>query len=169
MLSFLIGLTTFLGVINVSSSSEVENHAIYVSVLEIEKVDERGQIRIKIFADDLEDAIYNSSQKRIDLLKGDCSQNKILVSEYFANHLQLTLDGTNVDYKFISCEVNDISIWFNYDFTSMTTWSELEVKADYLMELFPTQSNVVSINNQGQKKMFRLVKGDEFKTISFNK
>ena len=169
MLSFIIGLTTFLSAISVDSSSEVENHAIYVSVLEIEKVDEIGHVRIKIFADDLEDAIYNSSQKRIDLIKGDCSQNNILVSDYFANHLQLNLDGTNVNYQFISCEVNDISIWFNYEFTSMTTWSELEVKVDYLMELFPTQSNVVSVDYPGQKKMFRLVKGDELKTISFNK
>ena len=168
MLSFLIGLSVFLGAISVNSSSEVENHAIYVSVLEIEKVDKIGEIRIKIFADDLEDAIYNSSQKRIDLIKGDCNQNKILVSDYFAKHLQLNLDGTYVDYQFISCEVNDISIWFNYEFASMTTWSELEVKVDYLMELFPTQSNVVSVDYQGQKK-FRLVKGDELKTISFNK
>lgn len=168
MLSFFIGLTTFLSILSFDSASLRENHAIYVSVLEIEKVDETGHIRIKIFADDLEDAIYNSSQSRIDLIKGDCSQNDVLVSDYFAKHLQLNLDGSNVEYQFISCEVNDISIWFNYEFTTMTTWSELAVKADYLMELFPTQSNVVSIDYQGQKKMFRLVKGDETKTILLN-
>jgi hypothetical protein len=35
------------------------------------------------------------------------------------------------------------------------------------MELFPTQSNVVSRDYLGQKKMFRLVKGDEMEIISY--
>ena len=74
----------------------------------------------------------------------------------------------NLDYDYLSCEINDISIWFNYKFTTGSKWSELEVKADYLMELFPTQSNVVSITYIDQKKMFRLIKGDEVEKINFS-
>jgi hypothetical protein len=169
MISLLVSLVVLLSVESLIDSTERDIHAVYVSVLEIEKGEGKksGQLRIKVFANDLEDAIYNSSKERIDLLNDDYDQNKDLVNNYFSRHLQINLDGHKVEYHYNSCEVNDISIWFSYEFASITTWSEIRIKADYLMELFPTQSNVVSIDYLGQKKMFRLVKGGEMKIISY--
>ena len=145
-------------------------HAIYVSVLEIEQVagEKDGNISIKVFANDLEDAIFNKSQKRIDLLNGDCDKNKALVNDYFSTHLQISIDGKKLDYDYLSCEINDISIWFNYSFITEPNWSKLEVQADYLMELLPTQSNVVSITKGEEKRMFRLTNDHTVQTVTLN-
>ena len=77
------------------------------------------------------------------------------------------IDGKKQDYRYLSCEVNDISVWLTFDFTSSSTWGEVEITADYLMELFPTQSNVVSITYHSEKRMFRLTKNSTSETISF--
>jgi hypothetical protein len=146
-------------------------HAIYVSVLEIEQPigEKGGTINVKIFADDLEDAIFNMSRKRINLLTDECFKNKDLVNIYFAQHLQISIDGKKLEYYYSSCEINDISIWFNYSFISEPNWSELEVKADYLMDLFPAQSNVVSITKGKEKKMFRLTNQHTTQSLLFSK
>lgn len=139
------------------------SHAIYVSVLEVEP----GSIMVKVFANDLEDAIFNQARQRPDLLSGNCSQSKALISNYFKNHLKFKINGEEQGYRYLSCEVNDISLWLTFEFTSPPTWSEIEITADYLMELFPTQSNVVSITYHSKKRMFRLTKGATTETINF--
>ena len=139
------------------------SHAIYVSVVEIEQ----GSINVKVFANDLEDAIFNHSRQRPDLLNADCGQSKVLIANYFNDHLTCTIDGKEQKFTLVSCEVNDISLWLTFDFKSPATWGQVELTADYLMELFPTQSNVVSITYQTEKRMFRLTKESSTEIITF--
>lgn len=160
---FLLSIFYGIGLFSTVSYERSTRHAIYVSVLEVKQ----GSIMVKVFADDLEDAIFNQAQQRPDLLSGNCNQNKILISNYFEKHLMIKIDGKEQGYRYLACEVNDISIWLTFDFTSLSSWGEVEITADYLMELFPTQSNVVSITYQTEKKMFRLTKGDTIKTVHF--
>lgn len=168
--AFFIGLLTFFSIFSSSDLPKRDLHAIYVSVLEIDQSINRadGNIRVKVFANDLEDAIYNRSQKRIDLLKDNCEESRELISGYFNQHLVIDIDGQPVTYKFIGCEINDISIWISFACAMPTTWTNVKVKADYLMELFPTQTNVVSVKYLDQKKMFRLIKGDESEVFEFS-
>ena len=69
------------------------DHAIYVSVLEIgyNEDHQKGSIKLKIFADDLEDAIHNQSGQRYDLMEGDCDLTYEALSVYLAAHLQLSI------------------------------------------------------------------------------
>jgi Domain of unknown function (DUF6702) len=144
-------------------------HAIYVSVLEVEQEagTKQGTIRVKVFANDLEDAIFNQSKNRIALQNGDCGQNKSFIGGYFKEHLHLNIDGTPIKYRYVSCEINDISIWLTFEFISPPAWSKVDITADYLIELFPTQSNVVSVTYRNEKRMFRLTKGSTTETVSF--
>jgi hypothetical protein len=139
------------------------SHAIYVSVLEIEQ----GSLKVKVFANDLEDAIYNHCQQRLDLLTGNCSQSKSLIDNYFSDHLAVKIDGQERKFSYKTCEVNDISLWLTFEFNTPAKWRKVEITADYLMELFPTQSNVVSVSYLKEKRMFRLTKGATTETISF--
>jgi len=58
-------------------------------------------------------------------------------------------------------------LWLTFEFNSPAAWRNVEITADYLMELFPTQSNVVSITYKKEKRMFRLIKGSTTETINF--
>jgi len=157
MISFLIGLITFLG----SSTTIKVDHALFISVLEIEQSTydkQKGTIRIKLFANDLEDALYNFSKKRINLLETDCLANKNLISNYFNVYLKVSINGKLLEYKYLSCEINDISLWLFFDFDATDEWKNMNISASYLMELFPTQSNVMSVTVSDNKKLFRFTK-----------
>jgi len=163
------GIIYGLSLLNLDSKDLSSNHAIYVSVLEIEQVSEgeTAKIMVKIFANDLEDAIFNQSEKRLDLLTGSCDQNAASLLSYFYDHLQLSINGKLQKYSFISCEINDTSLWLTFEFKSPSKWGELAITADYLMELFPTQSNVVSIKYHGDKRMFRMTNSATHQKLNF--
>ena len=166
---FLLSILYSLSLLNPGSVAPRTNHALYVSVLEIEKdrSSEKASIMVKIFSDDLEDAIFNHAQQRLDLQGVNCDQGETYINNYFNDHLKLSIDGKEQSYSYLSCEVNDISLWLTFEFTTSTSWNEVEITADYLIELFPTQSNVVSITYHSEKRMFRLTKGSTTETISF--
>ena len=128
---------------------------------------EQGSIKVKVFANDLEDAIFNHSQQRLNLLDGECTANKEEIGNYFKDYLKISINNVAQDYSFRSCEVNDISIWLTFKFNSPDIWQQVEIKANYLMELFPTQSNVVSVTYLEEKRMFRLVNDVPSKQITF--
>jgi len=159
MISFLVILSTLVNVFNFPFYGN-DNHAMYISVVEIEKAvsDNNGFIRVKVFTSDLEDAIFNFSQQRIDLSGGNCKPNAALINDYFEAHLGIKISDEFIKYSLASCEENDLSIWLNFNFISNANWKTVEVKADYLMELFPTQSNIVNIKYEGVIRMFRLTK-----------
>ena len=160
---FLLSILYSLSILDLNHKDLDSSHAIYVSVLEVEQ----GSIMVKVFANDLEDAIFNYAQQRLSLVSGDCSKGKALFTSYFRDHLVIKIDGKEQKYSYQSCEVNDISLWLTFEFSSPAVWKEVEITADYLIELFPTQSNVVSISYQTEKRMFRLTKGAITETIKF--
>lgn len=145
------------------------DHAIYVSVIEIEKSEELAytELRFKIFADDLEDAIYNHSGKRTDLLKADCENSHRLIENYLDDHFNLIINNTNISRKYQGCELNDISLWLEFTMETPPDWNEVVLSADYLMELFPTQNNVASISFDSEKRFFRLTNNKTSETVRF--
>ena len=76
---FLLSIFYGISLLNPGSNELRTNHAIYVSVLEVEP----GSIMVKVFANDLEDAIYNQAQQRPDLLNANCNQSNIIISNYY--------------------------------------------------------------------------------------
>ena len=161
-------IALFLFLFSIVGGNYPENrHAIYVSVLEIEQTNEtNGTIKLKVFADDLEDAIQNHTGKRLDLLHGDCTMNFSLIRQYLNEHLQLEIAGQQLAFSFVGCELNDISLWISFAYQHEASWSAISVSADYLMELFPTQSNVVSVARGETKRIVRLQKGSSKIQIS---
>ncbi|HHL51785.1 MAG TPA: hypothetical protein ENJ39_00280 [Flammeovirgaceae bacterium] len=130
-------------------------HAVYVSVVEFKQTTgQEAELAVKVFADDLEDAIYHASGERYDLRGGECAGRA--VTAYLQDHLQIKVNGSPVTYTFVSCEHNDMSVWYTFSCQVPAAWQTVQIRADYLMELFPTQTNVVSIAASGSKKMLRL-------------
>ncbi len=140
-------------------------HAIYISVIDIqhEASKDHASLVIKVFTNDFEDALYNHSDqpdrpgKRLQISKADvCDSNKEIIDSYFEKHLKIHVNGTPMAYRFESCEINDDSIWLSFSMKCMTDWNDFSIRADYLMELFPTQTNVVNLSERGEKRFLKL-------------
>lgn len=169
--SCLLSLTLILSLQNVNSHSDLEmDHAIYVSVIEVEKgeKDHDGILKVKVFIDDLQDAIHNETGNRRSYRSG-CRSGDTELESYFKSHLKLELNAQSVNINLADCERLEDSLWLNFEFESKDDWSELQISANYFMELFPTQSNIVSITNDADRQFSRLNKGNHTADFTFSR
>lgn len=102
------------------------DHAIYISVLEIDS----QQLKVKVFSDDLKDALRNDSSS---------------VEAYFQKKINLHIN--NQPIRFVLKEVTEEgeSQWITFLMETPSQWHSFNLKADYFMELFPDQTNVVKV------------------------
>ncbi len=164
-----------IAILNYSGKSEngpVKNfsHAIYISVVEIEHKDlgNNAKIMIKVFTDDFKDAILNAFEKQIDLSdKKSCSDNKSVIEGYFDKHFKAAINGKPLSISLTSCELNGDSVWLYFDMDCPANWKDISVTADFLMELFPKQSNIVSIYHGNDKRFLRLTLNSITQKVTF--
>ncbi len=110
-----------------------DDHAIYISVLEIEEKQSRTVLRVKVF-----------------------TENEALIEAYFKDHIILRSKSGELEYYFIEYKTVGDSYWFTFEVLG-SIGLLYSIKADYFMELFPTQQNIVTLFDiSGEKKFCRL-------------
>lgn len=130
----------------------LSDHAIYISVMEVDLDSDSTRISIKVFTDDLENAIYNFDSVKYQP-DSFLSNNSQLIQGYFNAHISIqtpqpvTLDFQNGE------KVGD-SYWLYFKGPAQN--SSFKLEANYLMELFPTQENIIKIKNGENTTFCRL-------------
>ena len=120
------------------------DHAIYISVLEINE----SQMKVKAFIDNLDDATRNAES----------------MQQYFEEKVELQINNETINFKIDEVNKEGDSYWITFKIATPETWNSFYLKADYLMELFPDQTNVVKIIGD-KPQFFRLTKSNP--TCSF--
>ncbi len=120
-----------------------ERHAVYISVVEIEA----KEIRVKVFSDDLRDAIRNYAGITSDSsITNYCDRNQKEIQQYFSEKLSLFINGTKIPYQFQEASEEGDSYWITFSFATVPEWKSIKVEDRHFMELFPTQSNIIKVN-----------------------
>lgn len=145
--------------------SSYTNHAIYLSVVEITE----NSISIKVFSDDLRDVIRGYSDEYVGKgLEEFVSANQLIIDSYFSEYFKLAINGQSVKLK-LTRAMNENDAYFLYfSFESPTEWKQVKVKGSFFTELFPDQSNVVTIKKNGKKYFARLTKSNPTYEITFD-
>jgi len=110
-----------------------EDHAIYLSTIKMEVKSDEISITIKVFEDDLRDALRSHHGYVIDTTSTSFNEE---IESYFEKHV------------------------INFS-TYRSSIERLHIKLDYFMELFPTQQNVLHLINKDQTKYHIFKKGNE--------
>jgi hypothetical protein len=163
-LLFLISLNAF------GRDHITEYHAIYISVIEIthESSESSAEIVIKVFTDDMEDALKNVQDKRVRFLhNSDCSSNKPDILAYFSKHFQCSINNQQQILDLESCEITADAVWFTFSIPAPKKWESVQVYADFLMELFPAQSNMIHVRSGDKQQFFRLTSKDKSHLFKF--
>jgi len=141
-------------------------HAIYLSVLELKYQPNGTEITVKVFSDDLNDALYNLTKER-DNFGADCTKSKKSIMRYFSRYLKININGQPQNLRWAGCEINDDATWIRFLAANSGKFKKIEVKADYLMELFPTQTNVVNIQSGDKKRFLKLTIDQKEGSVDF--
>ena len=159
-LTFLFFLTAF----------HLPDHALYIGVIKIEHQEGStlSNLSIKVFSDDLHNALKNEFDwKELPTISVACGIHSAALQQYFENHLTIWINNEPVSLELQTCENNSEVYILNYTFSPPSKWQTLTLQADFLMELYPTQSNVLQVqykaNNvqEFQSYFGRMVKGKE--------
>ncbi|MEM9337754.1 MAG: DUF6702 family protein [Bacteroidota bacterium] len=134
--------------------SEKYDHAIYISVLEID----HREMRVKVFTDNLQDAIRNDSGYFTNIgEEAFLTIHKSAIHAYFQRKIQLKINDQNVVFHPKEATVEGNSYWFTFSLEPQKEWKSFYLKADYLMELFPEQINIVNVHGR-KPQFFKLTK-----------
>ncbi len=156
------------------TASRPADHALYIGVINIEHQEGTSisKMAIKVFSDDLQNGLKNEfNWKELPNLSVACDVHSIALQQYFQNHLTIWINKEPVYLQLQTCENNSEVYLLSYTFSTPSKWQSLDLQADFLMELYPTQSNVLQVkykasNVQDFQSYFgRMVKGKEKITI----
>ena len=128
--------------------------------VEFDPLNDRASIKIKVFTDDMEDALTNKFGAQISLsTENKCTLEKRKIEQYFSHYFKLAInDGKSAKLTLDQCELLTDAIWFQFYAPANDPPDEITISAEFLMELFPTQSNVISITYDGKKQFANLTK-----------
>ncbi len=148
----------------------IPNHAVYISVVEVNHNSETLEsfLSVKVFTDDLQNVIRNFNS---DFAKASNEEfvnaNKKDIIEYFSKHLIFAVNDKLQKMEFVSSVLVSDVYFLNFKFKSKSAWEKLEITADFFTEIFPDQSNVMTIKYAGEKYFARLTKSKPAYFIEF--
>ena len=156
MMHLFIGLLLY-GQISAKGGS-ISDHAFYLGVVQInhEAVNTDVKIRIKVFKDDLRDALRNAFSQITSLKEETLCDYPESLANYIEQHTECLINDKVLDWEMESCELEGNVCLLTFTADCPSTWKSLELKGDFLMELFPSQVNVVSVFDGEEKRFFRL-------------
>lgn len=146
------------------------DHAFYIAVIEIQHDTHSGHadLTVKVFSDDMQDALRNTWQGKEPFeTKQACTDYAEHLAAYFATHMSLQINGDPTPFHLNACEEVGDTYQLAFTLDCPEEWNALSITADFLMELFPTQSQMVHITHNGDTVTARLTARHKSHTITF--
>jgi len=150
--------------LNILSSFLLSLHPFHVSVMSVHHAAEENalQITLKLFADDLEEAMNQEGfrkegQAYIDVLNPkDRQQLDVYVEEYIRQRMEMKVNGQAVQPVFLGQEMEDMAMWCYLEVKDVEKINSIRVRSSIMTEIFDDQINIVHVNYGGAIKSMKL-------------
>jgi hypothetical protein len=129
-------------------------HPFYLGVtsLEYNTREKMLQGSVKLFVNDLEDALKRSTKKPVDLIHvKDTVRTTILLMNYLSSHFHLQVNGKPVKYEFLGFELEEEALWMYVEYKCEAP-KKIQIQNSLLFDYLPNQSNIVHIDVNGTRK-----------------
>ena len=145
------------------------DHAVYISVTTLE-VDVDGKVKgsLKIFSDDLEDALHRFSGERPAIVgRQDLSPIASQFEQYLRKHLTIRARGGGSLLTLENLENVGDSTWayFKTGLESPSDW--LNIESSILIDIFPDQVNIVEVKLTDKPRYLKLIKSQPSAKVIF--
>src|SRR3546814_531904 len=134
-------------------------HPFYVSITSIDYNEpaHRVEISTRVFYDDLETALKDGRGLKIDLINPtDKSVADSLLTAYFGNHFQLSVNGKPVSVRYVGYEIDEDVAWCYLEVSNVTHVEQLRIDNHILFDHFPKQSNILHVTAYGKRQSTKL-------------
>ncbi|MEL6256152.1 MAG: DUF6702 family protein [Bacteroidota bacterium] len=136
------------------------DHALYISVTDIFYLENQKELEIKfkIFSNDLEDDIRTSQNKVLELEDGVDEEEAAVVHKYLLEKVEIFVDGKAAPVNMISCKQEGDAVFSIYKGTLESAPKKLEIYNKILIDLFPTQRNIIRLRGKSPLGLLKLDK-----------
>ncbi len=132
----------------IGSMELAEEHSIYLSPIKAHLTTQSIHGKFNVFEDNLRDVLRSFGQMDTN----DWSKVKPFLSDYFIQHFEWIIENEKIPVKFEVVEQTAEVFVIGFNATIDGSAEKITIKADFLMELFPMQKNILTIHgNDGQK------------------
>lgn len=148
-------------------------HPFHISVCSINyaAAENSLQVTVKIFADDLEEALNQTGTNTIayvDVLNpANPAQLDSIVGNYLSQHLSFTVNEQATKPQFLGFEREDLTMWCYLEITGISEVQQVEVQNTLLLNTFDDQVNIVHIRANSVVKSMKLEEDRTVDTITF--
>jgi hypothetical protein len=145
-------------------------HPLHISVTEI-TLDEKEhelEIMIRIFTDDLEQAIRSENKTPdLNILKPVNITTDDLIWNYLRSKFKLTVNGQSLPMKYLGHEKDDDVMVFYVQVQPAQKFEAISITNSILTELYDDQSNLVNVTVEETTKSLRLMRNNPSGKLSF--
>ncbi|MGV3761841.1 DUF6702 family protein [Parapedobacter sp.] len=134
-------------------------HPFYVSITTVDYNEQAHRVEIssRIFYDDLETALKNGRDLKIDLIHPtDKSVADSLLATYFGDHLRFSMDGEPVSVRYVGYEIDEDVAWCFLEVVNIDRVGKLRIDNRILFDHFPKQSNILHVTAYGKRQSTKL-------------
>ena len=139
--------------------SFTNKHPFYLSVTEMNyNAKEKSiQTSVKLFTNDLEDALKKIYKQPVDLINGKDKDaiNKML-NEYIQKHLTLTMEEKLQKFDFVGFEHEEEAVWIYIEYKNCPKPKKVIIENTLLYDFISNQINIVNFDALSSKKNSKL-------------
>ena len=146
----------FLAIYAQAFLTPVVYHDIHVSVCEIDLKEEKGELLLKTFLDDLQMAIGLVPGEE---LPEDYTSADEMIDSYIQKSIKLTVGGEGVPLVLEDISTSGIeAVWITYrlDKTLDSPLEELKIENSLLTEVYNDQTNLIKVSYGDRRKTFTM-------------
>lgn len=145
-------------------------HKYYMSVTEIEYVEEKKSLQIitRLFVDDFEKLLQTRYDESVTLIRGENNkQTNAYISRYFEDKFQIIIQNSQVPLKFIGKRYEDDLVICYFEAVAIENFKQASIKNLILTDLFEDQKNLIHFKKDGNTESLMLLKDKSKGTINF--
>ena len=160
----ILSLAVLVFILAVSTTKSTFIHKYYTSITEIEYNPSEASLQIitRIFLDDLEKALSESTGNRVVFSSEDESKSNLnLLSEYLIKNLSIDINGKSVPVKFLGKRHENGQLFAYMEVQNIVNIQEIEVKNSVLMDAFEKQQNIIHTKLNGLIETTTLTIGND--------
>lgn len=143
-------------------------HPYYVSVSEIriDTLSKNVNVSVKLFTDDLQDAVYRINKVPVDFNKQSDNQ-KIMLENYFKERFKITIGAKVIPLSFIGYEVEEEATWCYLEFKPLNSFGKVIIVNSLLYDFLPNQTNLIHCYYNQNRKSYKLDNPDKLVIFEF--
>ena len=146
-------------------------HKFYVSVTQIEYVEDKQSVQIitRIFIDDMERLLRERYDESITLaIDDEKTTANFHVEKYLKEKLKILINGKSQQLSYLGKEYEDDIMYAYLEIEGVERIDTIEISNQVLFELFEEQQNIVRAKINGKHKSFILVRENDKGVLNFN-